>query len=151
MWVPTYALWIDILAQIATIAGSETFSLDGCSIGLIAAPFTPTENLQLSGITEANFDGYTRLGMDSFSAPFIGPNGELLTESNALEWSPSDTITANTIYGGFLIGSADSTTLKATEPLDTPITLSGPLSRLTYVPRFGFANLASFGNSLVSN
>jgi hypothetical protein len=51
-------------------------------------------------------------------------------------FSPSDTITPNTIYGAFWIGG-DSITLMGVEMFDAPIPLSNPLQNLTYIPRFG--------------
>ena len=129
---------------------SDTTWLGSASVGLIAAPFTPTVNSKVSDFTEANYTGYARQAAGVSSVPFVDPNLIMTVEGPALRFQPTDTITINSIYGLFLTGH-DSTALLGVEMFDAPIPLPNPLAALTIVTRVGLQTTANFGFSLVSN
>ncbi len=151
MLTPTYPLLQDMLGGMHGALGSETFDLGSCSLGLVAAPFTPGPNLLISALTEASFVGYARKSIGALTPAFIGPQQLLLTQGAELSWAASDTTTTNVIYGAFLTGSADTTTVKASELFNAPIPITGPLSRLTYVPRIGYDPFGNYGLGIASN
>lgn len=125
-------------ACVLNSAASDSILMEG-HVGLLKANISPEPTLTLGNVTpsEANFSGYARGILDFGSdVNFVDANGIYGQQSADLVFSPSDTITPNTIYGAFWIGG-DSITLMGVEMFDAPIPLSNPLQNLTYIPRFG--------------
>jgi hypothetical protein len=145
MLVPTIGA---LEAWIADL-GADTTWLGSASVGLYTNAVAPTLNTTLANLNEANYDGYARQAAHTFSSVFIDGNGLVTIEAESSIFSPTDTVTANTIYGLFLTGH-DSTKLLAVEPFDTPIPLVGPLSSITIIPRVGLQPTAPWGFSVVA-
>jgi len=118
---------------IAAAIGADTSTFTGMLVGLISEPFTPTPQLELGDITEADFGGYARIAL---SGGVLNVSTDPLTGDNILTivppaggWYWETTSTANlpqTIYGWFIL-SDDTVTLFGTDVLadTTTLTASG--------------------------
>jgi hypothetical protein len=131
--------------------GSNSLLLGSASVALIAAPFTFTPaQVNFNGLTEANFDGYARKAASFGGTPFIDENGVYTVQGSALVFQPSDTVTANSIYGYVLTGS-NSVTVQGGEVFNSPISLTGPATALTVVPRCGVPVNGGLGFAVVAD
>lgn len=149
MWVPTQDYLNACVANQVTAGSDSTHTLGSSSVGLGKAALAPTVNTKMSDISEANYTGYARKAAAFVATGIIGDGGITYVEGDSLKFLPSDTITPNTIYYEFLVGS-DSATLLAVEVLDALVPLTGPHTQLTVVPRFGLDPNANYGLSLVA-
>lgn len=141
----------NLLSQVASEVGAATAGLGSASIALISAPFTMTPGQTgFTGLTEANFDGYTRKLADFSGTPFIDSNGIYTIEGGASVFQPTDTVTSNTIYGYVLTGP-QPTIVMAGEVFNLPVPLTGPATALTIIPRFGVPVNGSLGFGVVAN
>lgn len=147
MWQPVLAALDKMLTQ----TGSESVQLGNASLGLIAAPFTPSKNLTLAGLTEASFSGYARKSIGTPSIGFTGGDGNEYVEGVTVQFMPSDTITPNTIYGIFLTFGNDSSKLWGSDALPAPVSLAGPQNQITITPRIGLNPGGNFGANVISN
>lgn len=131
--------------------GSESTSLGNASLGLCKAPFTPTVNLAIADITEANYSGYARQGLGTTTTTFTGGDGKEYVEFTTLRFQPTDTVTVNTVYGLFLVLASDTTKLADSDAFTAPIPMSGPSNQITITPRFGLDPAANYGLNVISN
>lgn len=142
---------LDKMMSLAVLGTSDTVPLFGnASVGLFAAPLTPTVNTTFAQLTEATYDGYARQALGAATAPFIGQGGLSLAHDLGKVWTPTGSNTPNTIYGQFLIGDA-STKLYAVEVFDAPIVMNGPTTLFGSIIYVGLDPAANYGKSSVSN
>lgn len=131
--------------------GSESTQLGSASMGLLKAPFVPSPTLTLASLTEANYDGYARQAIGNPSIPFSGTDGNEYVEGLTVQFTASDTITPNTIYGIFLTFGNSTVNLWATDALTNPFNMNGPSSRLTITPRIGLNPGGNYGLNVISS
>jgi hypothetical protein len=149
MFVPTRVFLTDCLTILKSAGATGTDpKLFGSKIGLIKADFTPTPDLVLGGITEADFDGYAKVAAAPFSAVFEGEGDLELVSAASKHWQPTGSVTPNTIYGWFLVDSG-GTILLGTEKFDSPIALNGSGFAFDHTARFGFDPNANFGAAVI--
>jgi hypothetical protein len=115
----------------------------------INAPLSP--DLALSNVTEATYDGYARQAVGTWAAPFVDGTGRVQVQGDAREFRPTGSVTPNVIIGWFLASLVAAGTLRAIEPLDTPVPLNSTLTVLTVIPRFGLLRSWSFGEGVEIN
>lgn len=147
MNAPTKAA-VDKLLQ---VMGADSTQLGNASIGLIKAPFTPSPNLAIGDITEANYTGYARQGIGTPTVTFTGSDGLEYVEGTTRQFMPSDTITPNTIYGMFLTTGSGTVTLWGTDAFGSPVYLTGPGHQVTITPRVGLDPSGNFGLNVISH
>lgn len=149
MLTPTRAFLDGMLSRGA--GSSSTTLLGNASVGLLKGPFTPSVDTTYAEIEviEADYDGYARQAAGLDTTPHIGFNNLSYIQGDLLLFSPSDTITPNTIYGLFLTGTA-STTLLGVEIFDNPLPLPGPAEQITIIPRVGLDPDANYGLAVVT-
>lgn len=147
MNVPTQIALDTVLEEI----GSSSTLLGDGSIGLIAAPFSPSESTTLSSLTEANFSGYSRKALGTPTVTFTGGDGNEYIEFNTAQFNCSSTATVNTIYGLFLTFGNSSTALFATDAFQNPLPMAGPSNQITITPRVGLNPANTMGSNVLSN
>lgn len=147
MNVPTQ----NLLDELLLLVGASSLGLGNGSIGLIAAPFTPAENLTLASLTEANFHGYSRKSLGTPTITFTGGDGNEYIEFNTVNWQCSDTVSPNTIYGLFFTAGNNTITLQSSDKFTVPLPMSGPSNQITVTPRFGLNPGSNYGLNIISN
>jgi hypothetical protein len=144
--IPTTA----VLQQIADLLAADATTLapaaDACHVHLAMAPFTPSADLLLAGLTEADFDGHTALNagigpQESYTDPVTGLRiVQLLEPAGGWHWVTSGvTNLPETIYGYYVTDNANAV-LYGSALLPTPVTLNAvgqgidlPYVRLTFL------------------
>lgn len=153
MWTPTRLLLNGAMTAIVGGVPAGGSTLENAILGLLKAPVSVSLDLTFGDVSasEANFSGYDRQAIPSWSGPYTGQGGYSLVSNGAFLFEQDDTITFNTIYGGFLLGS-DSATLLAVELFDAAIPMGSVSVGFVYTPIFGMGNnAAGYGKSIVSN
>ena len=147
MWVATYAFFfaiMDALTQASVSAFYEAV-LGKTYLGLYIAPTpAPTPGLLLSGITEANYDGYARQPLTWFP-PFIDAAGPMDASAQNLHFSPSDALVQNTITGCFIATALSGGLLYLAAAFATPVPLPGPSYALNLAPVFQLSFTSPIG------
>lgn len=153
MWTPSRVLLNGVMSLAAGNASiTQSHTLKGAFLGLLreAISYTPDSDDSIVTSKEANYQGYARQAISSWSGPFVGQVGFSLEEGGAKLWQPTGDDTTNTIFGQFLIGS-DSATILGVEIFDSSIPLPSPSDAFVSVPIFGVGpNTAGYGSSIVS-
>lgn len=138
MWVVTYAFLsavLDALTQASVSAFYEAV-LGKTYIGLFIAPTpAPSPQLLLSGITEANYDGYARQPLVWFP-PFLDVSGPYVASAQNLHFSPSDALVQNTITGAFIATALSGGLLYMAAAFATPVPLPSPAYAVNLAPVF---------------
>lgn len=105
--------------------------LDGATVRLYRSTLTPGKGTTLANLVaaEATFDGYAAktLTMDT---GFINGAQQAVAESQLLVWTPTASVTPNTIGG---LWSDDGTGAVIIWPLPAPVALAGPTTTLKVV------------------
>lgn len=152
MWIPTRVALnaaMKLLGDDTVPAGQK---INGAFLVLFKAPPPAIIDVAWGDVsaTEADFSGYARAALGTWSAPVVGEGGKSLRINTAEIFTADDTITTNTVYGQGLLGS-DSATLLATEAFDTPIPIAALGASVISTPIFGMGpNAAGYGSSLVT-
>jgi hypothetical protein len=139
------------LLRLWKLAGSDSTTLGACSLGLIAAPFTPVRGLTIASVTEANYGGYARKSLGNSTVTFTSSDGNDYIEWPSQAFTPTGSATPNTIYGWFLIGGSDSVTVTAAEVLPGPVALTGTTTTLTIIPRMGQSPTIAWGSGVIGS
>jgi hypothetical protein len=139
------------LLRLWKLAGSDSTTLGACSLGLIAAPFTPTRTLAIASLTEATFNGYARKSLGNSTVTFTSSDGNDYLQFAEEVFTPTGSSTPNTIYGWFLIGGSDSVTVTAAEVITPAITLNSTSTSLTVVPRIGQTPAIAWGAGIIGS
>lgn len=117
-------------AQLLTAAGLHN------KLHLIAQAFAPSPSLDPAGLTQATYDGYAPLDIDSFSAEHIIANGNYIINSlTAPAFSPTGSTVSNTIYGWWLEDTQGNVVSMGLLP--TPKVMAGAGDVLIIVPVVG--------------
>jgi hypothetical protein len=148
-------VFLDSSARLMTGDASITAShtLKNAFVGLVNAPFTydPEGNGSDVLANEANYPGYAKQSISSWSGPFVGQGGFSLFDGGAHLFQPTGSDTANTIYGQFLVGS-DSVTILGVEFYDGPIPLPNAETGFVTTVIVGYGpNTKGYGSSIVTN
>lgn len=153
MWVPS-RVWLNGLLSLTTgdasIALAKT--LDGAWLALLNAPLALTIDSDSATVkaAEANYQGYARQHITSWTGPFTGQGGFSLVQSPAFNFFATGSDSPNMIYGQALFGS-DSATYLGAEMFDAPISLAGPANSLVTVVIIGPGpNAQGYGSSIVT-
>lgn len=141
----------DVIDRILIAAGADSTQFGSAKMLLISAPFTPSPDILLSAVTEANFQGYARKSIGTPSVPFTGADGFQYVQGLTDQWVPTGSDSPNTIYGLGLVASSDSTKLIGVDKLDNTVALATPLNSLTITPRIGLNPAGNFGLNVISS
>jgi len=150
-WVPTFAFLAAVMDALTASAISAFYEavLGNVWVGLYQAPTpAPTPGLLLSGITEANYDGYGRQALTWFPT-FLDPAGPQNVVGMNMRFAPTDALVPNTITGVFVATQRVGGLLYLASPLATPVALPGPPYSLIVAPLFQMAFNAVYGNPMV--
>lgn len=132
MWQVT-SLFLLRLFQALTRGGgaAQAGPLFNVWLGLYQPPTPPpTQQTLLSGITEANYDGYSRQLIQWFP-PWLSSQGPEVLEAQDLWFSPTDALISNLITGCFIADAFYGGNLLMAAPFAIPgITLYGPPAAL---------------------
>lgn len=146
-WIPTYFFLFTVLDALALKSGSQLYEavLGNTWLGLYQAPTpVPTPALLMSGITEANYDGYARQPLVWFP-PFLDVAGPATLAAQNLHYSPSDAVVPNTITGAFIATAATGGQLYLAAALSVPVALPGPSYALNAAAVFQLSFTALYG------
>jgi hypothetical protein len=148
MWVMTRAFLRSGLTEMvgANTAG-YTGVLHNVKLGLAAAPFTPTPDLLLASITEANYTSYARQTVAWGGAYDDGTGNPTVAAVPSLLFQPSDAASPNTIYGHFLTNVAGNLLLGA-ELFNAPFNLPDQFSAINDTPVVTLNVSNNYGNSI---
>lgn len=134
--------------------GNDTAGLGGGGglVGLLTTNLSPTPQTTLGDCTagEASYSGYHR--QNAIFDPdvvFADPNDVYGVQAGSLAFSPTTTMTPQTITGYFIVGG-DSVNLVGVEMFDSPVPLVDPSTVLTLIPRFGMPESQAFGFAIVA-
>lgn len=148
MWVATFAFLSAVMDALAVASVSAFYEavLGKCYLGLYQAPTpAPTPSLLLSGITEANYDGYARQPLVWFPT-FLDVAGPQNMTAQNLHFSPSDAVVPNTITGAFIATTLTGGLLYLAAALPNPVALPGPAYALNSATVFQLAYTNNYGN-----
>ncbi len=147
MWVATYFFLLSVLDALTQASVSAFYEsvLGKTYCGLYIAPTpAPTPGLLMSGVTEANYDGYARQPLVWF-APFLDAAGPADAAAQNLHFSPSDAVVPNTITGAFIASTLSGGQLLLAAAFATPVALPGPLYAVNLAPVFQLAFTGAYG------
>jgi hypothetical protein len=147
MWVATYFFLLSIMDALTQASVSAFYEsvLGKTYCGLFIAPTpAPTPGLLMSGITEANYDGYARQPLVWF-APFLDSAGPADAAAQNLHFSPSDANVPNTITGAFVASALTGGQLLLAAAFATPVALTSPLLALNLAPVFQLPFTVNYG------
>ncbi len=133
---------VQTTAWMLAVAGDVVTNLFGTSVHskmhLAKAAFTPSIGLQLSDITEADYDGYAAQNITAWGVPHLDASGQIfVSPSTAMDWTPTGSTIPNTIFGWVLVASGG--TVIESGLLTAPVTLNGTSTTLQLVPIVPFA------------
>jgi len=131
--------------------GTDSTLLGNGSIGLIKAPFSSSDSLTMGAITEADFDGYKRLGYGNPSIAFTGADGNEYVQGTPCMFQPTGSSSPNTCYGLFITNGHDTTVLQDSDAFDEPIPMASPANSITVIPRFGLNPDNGLGLNVISD
>ena len=123
------------MRNVTTTLSTDTTTFAGNTAHLFQNQLVITPGVTLSQLTEANFDGYSGSTSFAWTAGISDPvgNGYLIGPGHT--YSCSDTVTANVIYGGYLVGAgADSVNVTYAERFANPINIAGPGDFVNWTP-----------------
>lgn len=149
MWVFTRKF---LRAALTEMAGSNTIGytgvLKGLKLGLIKAPFTPTPDLLLAGVTQADYTGYSAVTFTWGTAHNDPLQNPTIEAAPSIIFQPSDAVSPNTIYGHMLL-NAGGTELEGAELFNAPFNLPDQFSQINDTPVVVLPPGAGYGNSIV--
>lgn len=129
--MPSKALEAAIAAAIAADTATLAEATPFVSVLLIKAAFTPSPELVIGDLSEANFDGYATLHAASAATQvFTDPEtGERIIQvrepAGGWHWETTGTTGLPQSIHGFALAKADKSVLYGTEAFDEPIVLNG--------------------------
>lgn len=130
-------------AWLAELAANAITALLGATpaaptVKLAKAPFVPGPLLDPATITEADFTGYAAKTITAWGTVHSDGNGQQIFDpTTPLNWTPTGSTTANTIYGYILLDSHG--VLLQSGLLPTPKILNGTATTLTLLMSIPFA------------
>lgn len=106
------------------------------TVHLAKAPFTPSPGLDPATLTEADFHTYAAKTISAWGTVHADANGQqVFINTTPLDWTPTDSVAPNTIYGYWLLDSAGK--LVQAETFTTPVPMNGPTNTLQLVIELG--------------
>lgn len=151
MWVATYAFLASVMDALSLVTGSQFYEalMSKLWFGLYQAPTpAPTPGLLMSGITEANYDGYARQALVWFPT-FLDAAGPQDLAAQNMHFAPTDALVPNTITGCFIATASSGGLLYLAAALAVPVALPSPAYGLNSAPVFQLAFTNNYGNPLV--
>jgi len=155
LWVPSFYFLDQLFADLVELDVSSPFTgiLEAVFMGLWVAPTpAPTPGLLMAGITEATYTGYARQAVVWFPRGIDALGRETMRAHN-LNFTPSDSVTPNTITGVFLTDNATVGMghLLLSAQLATPVALNGAsqslnakaVFQLPFTPIYGGVDVES--------
>jgi hypothetical protein len=118
----------ELAALLAGILSTPSFPL----VHLAAASFAPGPGLDPSTLTEATYDGYAAKLLTGWGTPHLVASGNVVVDATpVLGWTPTGSLTPNTIYGWWVIDHAGN--LVSSGLLPAPVLLHGTATTLSFV------------------
>jgi len=151
LWTVTYLLMLRLALNAIRAGGSAVpGALNGIWLGLYQSPTVPiTPVTTLAGITEANYDGYSRQQVVWFP-PFLSSSGPVLLAAQDAYFTPSDGLSSNLITGVFMADSFYGGGLLAAAALASPgRVLSQVTDALKVQPQFALPAISVYGGPAV--
>lgn len=100
--------------------------LHGAKVGLLGAPFTPTENTTYADVTAPGvlptYTGYAEQSVAAWTAAFRDDDGVIKIDGGDLLFIPGSYGTPNSIYGWYLADSTDTNVFQVVM-FDAPVNL----------------------------
>lgn len=128
---------VPFVEALVKVMGTDSTLLGGGHMGLIKAPFSSSDSITMGDITEANYEGYSRVAYGNPSVPFVSNDGNVYVQGLTCVFQPTGDDSPNTIYGVFVVSGHDTATIQLTDGLDQPVPLATTANSLTIIPRFG--------------
>lgn len=141
-------LLVDLITDAIAVGGA----LEAPFVGLFTATTAPiTADITLADITEANYTGYLRSAIGTWSTAFVDSDGRVSAQADALEFRPTGTAITNVVVGYFYASLVAAGVLLGIELLPAPVSMDSPLSMLTIVPKLGLLKTWNYGEASVIN
>lgn len=119
-----------ILIAISESLGSGGFTgpINGASLALIAAGFTPQPTTTWDALTEATYSGYAKQTGVTWGVPLLQPDGTytILSDLHTFSASGASGFVQNTIYGWALVTADSSPVVLMLEAFDNPVPITNP-------------------------
>jgi hypothetical protein len=153
MLVPTdFFLNAILAASVNSVTGGDFAGpLYHAYVVLIKETFTPSHSLTLADVVEAEFTGYARVEILTWTAIHTDANGQPSIDSvTSVFFQPTDPITvADVIVGWGLVDAATDGNLLATEKFDTPVPMQTSLNGLDLVAHVALSITQGIGTGVV--
>ena len=150
MWVATFAFLAAVMNNLVAHNLSAFYNgvLQAVYAGLYISPTpAPTPGLILSGITEANYQGYARQPVVWFPT-FIDSAGPQDLAAQNMQFTPTGSATGNTITGAFIATALTGGVLYLAATLPVPVALPSPGYALDLSPVFQLSYQNNYGTPM---
>jgi hypothetical protein len=152
MWTVTTLFLLRVLNDLVLkqSGGSYQGALSGIWCGLYKPPTSPiTQYSTMAGITEANYDGYSRQAVVWFP-PWQSTGGPEILAAQDLWYSPTDALVSNQITGVFLADAFYGGNLLAAAVVPNPgVQLSGPATAMKVQPQYQLPFTQIYGSPAI--
>ncbi len=111
--------------------------LDGASLCIFKNDYTPINTTVLADLTEANFDGYARITLDSWTSAFLNADNKAEVDETTRTFTVSGVSTPNTVYGAFVLDGSGNLLYAERDPAGGHL-LNTVGQTWSYFPRFTF-------------
>jgi len=109
--------------------------LESAELCLFKNDYTPIATTVLADFTEADFDGYARIVLSGWPAAALDANDKASTELAAQTFTKSGAVTANTIYGVFVLDDVGNLLYAERNPAGG-VVINTAGQTYSYLPRF---------------
>lgn len=113
----------------------DRLNSDGVTVRLFQNDHTPGDADEEGDYTVASFDGYDAIAADAWQPPFTDGDEYAHTFHAACTWTNTG-VTANTIYGYFVVKSVDGSQILWAERFESPVVIDTPGQSLSITPHF---------------
>lgn len=130
MLITTQQGELDLMSVIQTalkVAGAFASTLK-----LFQNDFAPTRFSVAADFTEATFTGYAAVAQAWAVGPYVNGAGQVEMQSASHNWTPTDGVNPNTIYGWYLVATGGD--VICAQRFDNPRAMLGPTNSLTLLP-----------------
>jgi hypothetical protein len=114
--------------------GIKTGGTLAATLRLYNNDVTPSRTSVVADFVEANFTGYAALPLALTVGPYLNAAQQAEIQNASHNWTPSDDVTPNVIYGYFVEMTGGD--LLCAERFTTPRSMENVLDSLTLVPSF---------------
>lgn len=132
-----------ILVDLLTAMVAASAPLENVTVHLVKDTFIPTPNTLPAELAthEADYTGYAASTAVDWLTPYIDGDGSGVVRAESVEFQPTGTATANTIYSYWLqTGTGGTAKLVGFKLLDEPVTLATPFDAYICDPEFVLRN-----------